>query len=274
MYTRTAKEGAEVRAQDFVASYFDASNHRDPRAVASHLAPGGYYRDVPENAKRTRGELIVSLRQFFAEFPHHYELMGDILASENTIAFQYRMCPLRNRRANGSSGPIRGAEFITLHGDSAISIVDYYDSPEIERPAQLARATSAGGGNSKYAKSGLTTEQLLEHKEQLERMMHEERAYLRTDLSLPKLAEALGCSVNHLSQVINAGFDMSFFDYVNRFRVRHAQDLLVALDGQSAVVNIAFSVGFNSNSAFYAAFKKHTGVTPAQYRRERVFRDR
>ena len=58
-----------MRAQVFVASYFDAWNHRDPRAVASHLAPGGYYRDVPENAKRTRTELVISLNTLFAEFP-------------------------------------------------------------------------------------------------------------------------------------------------------------------------------------------------------------
>jgi len=262
-----------MRAQDFVASYFDAWNHRDPRAVASHLAPGGYYRDVPENAKRTRTELLVTLRRFFAKFPLRYELIGDILESDNTIAFQYRMCPLQNRRANGSAGPIRGAEFITLYGDSAISIIDYYDSPEVERPAQLARATSRDDRHLKYAKSGLTNEQLLEHKERLECIMHEEKAYLRTDLSLPKLAEELGCSVNHLSQVINAGCGMSFFDYVNRYRVRHAQELLAALDKQGAVLNIAFSVGFNSNSAFYAAFKKHIGLTPAQYRRERARRD-
>ena len=44
--------------------------------------------------------------------------------------------------------------------------------------------------------------------------------------------------------------------------------LLSDLDGQSnAVLDIAFKVGFNSNSAFYTAFRKYVGKTPAQFRR-------
>jgi AraC-like DNA-binding protein len=71
-----------------------------------------------------------------------------------------------------------------------------------------------------------------------------------------------------LSQVINSGFGMSFFDYLNGFRIDHAKKLLSRRDGQNnAVLNIAFTVGFSSNSAFYAAFKKRLGQTPAQFRR-------
>ena len=74
--------------------------------------------------------------------------------------------------------------------------------------------------------------------------------------------------MNHLSQVINAGFEMSFFDYLNQHRIRQAKELLRDLDDQNAaILNVAFTVGFNSNSAFYAAFKKCVGQTPAQYRR-------
>ena len=68
-------------------------------------------------------------------------------------------------------------------------------------------------------------------------------------------------------------FDMSFFDYLNSHRIKHARELLSRTDGESnAILNIAFTVGFNSNSAFYAAFKKHVGVTPAQFRRENMLK--
>jgi AraC-like DNA-binding protein len=98
--------------------------------------------------------------------------------------------------------------------------------------------------------------------------MLEQQAYLRPDLTLPRLAAAVDCSVNHLSQVINAGIGMSFFDYLNHHRIQHAKTLLEDLDdANNAILNIAFTVGFNSNSAFYAAFKKCVGQTPAQYRR-------
>ena len=68
-----------------------------------------------------------------------------------------------------------------------------------------------------------------------------------------------------------SSFDMSFFDYLNQYRIQYARELLTRLDGQSnAILNIAFTVGFNSNSAFYAAFKKNVGQTPAEYRRAQL----
>jgi len=260
-----------MRATEFVASYFDAWNHRDPKAVADHLAVDGIYRDVPENVQRTHDELIISLSGFFSSYRHQYELTGDILENGNTIAFQYRMCPRGKIRSGHLAGIVSGAEFVTLRDGEAMTITDYYDIPGAVRPSQLVDLTSSNASRRKYAKSGLRSEQLLEYKARLEKIMKWEHAYLRSDLTLPGLASAIDCSVNHLSQVINAGFGVSFFDYLNQFRIEHAKGLLSKLNGQGdAVLNIAFTVGFNSNSAFYAAFKKYVGQTPAQFRRSRL----
>ena len=123
------------------------------------------------------------------------------------------------------------------------------------------------------ADSVLTGDKLLAHKQNLDELMQSRKEYLRPDLTLPKLAEAVGCSVNNLSQVINSGFGTSFFDYLNRYRIEHARKLLKNSDGQSsAILHTAFTVGFNSNSAFYSAFKKHVGMTPAQYRQKHLKR--
>ena len=252
----------------FVESYFDAWNHHDPKGVADHLAADGIYCDIPENAQRSHDELITNLTQFFSNDRHRYELIGEILSSGNTIAFQYQTCPLNEFGQAEQTPLVNGAEFIVLNGDAAITITDYYDVPGIVRPAKLARLTSEQTQKSKYAKSGLNAKQLLNYKNRLDEIMLDQKAYLRSDLTLPKLASAVGCSVNHLSQVINAGFEMSFFDYLNQHRIRHAKKLLGALDDRNgAILNIAFTVGFNSNSAFYAAFKKCVGQTPAQFRR-------
>jgi AraC-like DNA-binding protein len=101
--------------------------------------------------------------------------------------------------------------------------------------------------------------------------MKVDQLYLEPDLSLPQLAERMDCSVNHLSQAINAGFGASFYDYVNGYRVRQAADILCTGDTRSnAILDVAWAVGFNSISTFYAAFKKITGQTPAQHRREKL----
>ncbi|MCP4302683.1 MAG: helix-turn-helix domain-containing protein, partial [Gammaproteobacteria bacterium] len=256
---------------EFVESYFDAWNHRDPKAVADHLAADGIYCDIPENVQRSHDELIISLNDFFSTFRHRYELIGEILTSRDTVAFQYRMYPLGKVNEGKSAGSFHGAEFMTMHGDAAMTITDYYDIPGTSPTSHLTRLTPRNAQKLKYAKSGLRGQQLLEYKDRLEQIMRSQQTYLRPDLTLPKLAGAVDCSVNHLSQVINSGFGMSFFDYLNQHRIEHARELLTKLDGQSdAVLNIAFTVGFNSNSAFYAAFKKCVGQTPAQYRRSQL----
>jgi AraC-like DNA-binding protein len=260
-----------MRANNFVQSYFAAWNHRDPIAVADHLAGDGTYVDMLENTHRSHDELVVTLEQFFAEYWHRYELIGDILEGPNTIAFQYRMCPLVQGRNSAGSESIRGAEFITLSGRAAIRICDYYDVPGMRERIEDASLSDPPQQIGKYAKSGLSEAQFAACKERLEEAMCAEQVYLRSDLTLPKLAHLVDCSVNHLSQVINAGFGKNFFDYMNRYRVEHAKELLVNQDGNGgAVLNIAFAVGFNSNSAFYAAFKKYVGLTPAQYRRAKA----
>lgn len=247
-----------MRAAEFVESYFDAWNHRDPKGIADHLSADGVYRDMPENIQSSHDDLIISLRDFFSKFRHRYELVGEFLKGENTIAFQYRMFPFENDLKSEKPIYYHGAEFIKLRGDAAMVITDYYD-------------TAIKAQVHKYAKSGLASDQILKHKQRLDQVMRLQKQYLSPDLTLPKLAQAVGCSVNHLSQVINSGFDTSFFDYLSRYRIEYAKKLLTQLDGQSnAILQIAFNVGFNSNSAFYSAFKKHVGITPAQYRQRHL----
>ena len=257
-----------MRAVDFVHSYIDAWNLRDPKYVADHLADEGVYCDIPDHARHSRAELVDSLTAFFAEYRHRYELVGEVTAGPNTIAFQYRIQGLANADARA---PQLGAEFITLHGDTATTIADYYDAKYVypnATPQVRPTAAMAAMPLPKYAKSGLSDEQVAQYKHQLERIMRGDRAFQRTDLSLPRLAEHMDCSVNHLSQVINAGFGMSFFDYLNCHRIEFAKQLLVENTGSEAsVLSIAFAAGFNSSSAFYSAFRKIVGQSPAQYRR-------
>ena len=260
-----------MRATDFVESYLDAWNHRDPKGVADHLTADGIYCDIPDNVQLSHDELITNLKDFFSNFRHRYELIGEILTSGDTIAYQYRMCPTEGAEGSGSPQAYCGADFITLHGDTAMTITDYCDIPGMTQPPSVARLTARDAQLRKYAKSGLSSEQMNMYKGRLEQIMQTQQVYLRPDLTLPRLAETVNCSVNHLSQVINSGFGMSFFDYLNQYRIEHATSLLGKFDGQSsAILNIAFTVGFNSNSAFYAAFKKCVGQTPAQYRRAQM----
>ena len=262
-----------MRATHFVESYFDAWNHRDPQAVADHLIANGTYRDIPENVERTQDELTASLRGFFSNYRHRYQLIGELVEGRNTIAFQYEAC------GSGLTGrkdfPVRyrGAEFMTLQGNAAITITDYYEFPGIGQVTRQSGSKSRVQAGQKYAKSGLSSQQQRIYSRQLEEIMQSQQTFLRPDLTLPKLAQEVGCSGNHLSQVINSEFGTSFFEYLNQYRIDYAKELLSRNKGHStSILNIAFTVGFNSNSAFYSAFKKRVGITPAQYRQRQLNR--
>ncbi len=260
-----------MHATKFVESYFDAWNHCDPKGVADHLTVDGIYCDVPENSKRSHDDWISYLSEFFSSHRHRYELIGEILVGNDTIAFQYQVYPLGGDQKGQSTDFYYGAEFMALHGNAAMTITDYYDIPGMARNAHIAPPMSGETRFHKYAKSGLNSEQLLKYKLKLEQLMQSQQSFLTSNLTLPSLAAAVGCSVNHLSQVINSAFGMSFFDYLNQHRIEHARKMLASYDiRNSSILNIAFTVGFNSNSAFYAAFKKCVGQTPAQYRRAQV----
>ena len=80
------------------------------------------------------------------------------------------------------------------------------------------------------------------------------------------LAEALDLSRNHTSQVINEHFNLSFFDFVNRYRIEAAARLLPECEQDGATITqIAYEVGFNNRASFYKAFRKFMGISPTAY---------
>ena len=123
----------------------------------------------------------------------------------------------------------------------------------------------------RYAKSGLSDPEAQRLATSLEDYMSRERAYLNHKITLVDLAEALGTTTNHLSQVINGLKGKNFADYVNTYRIEAFKVLLV--DDHYAhlsMLGLAMECGFNSKSAFNNAFKKHTGLTPSQYQQQQL----
>ena len=83
--------------------------------------------------------------------------------------------------------------------------------------------------------------------------------------SLDELARRHDISARRASVAFRRRFGVSIIEYVHRVRVEHAADLL-ALDGQS-LNEIALDCGFYDQSHLTNVFKKHTGLTPGEFRR-------
>ncbi|MAU17481.1 MAG: hypothetical protein CMH46_18295 [Muricauda sp.] len=119
----------------------------------------------------------------------------------------------------------------------------------------------------KYEKTGLSEAFSQELKNKLEDLMSTQKLYLNHELRLDDIAELLDISRHHTSQVINENFNMSFYDFINSYRIEEAKIRLLSNFEKSSesISDIAYHCGFNNRVSFYKAFKKITQVTPKEF---------
>jgi AraC-like DNA-binding protein len=120
----------------------------------------------------------------------------------------------------------------------------------------------------KYRKSALDGDMSARILKRLTETMEREKPYLKSNLTLPDLAKMVSTTPNYLSQVINEQLQMNFFDFINSYRIETAKNLIInPLPHTRNILDIAMESAFNSKSAFYSAFKKQMGITPAEYKK-------
>ncbi|HSX59363.1 MAG TPA: helix-turn-helix domain-containing protein [Tahibacter sp.] len=100
----------------------------------------------------------------------------------------------------------------------------------------------------------------------LARLFTEDKVYADENLSLASLAELMELTPHQLSELINTAFGVGFSRHVREHRVAAAQRLLLA-EPDASVLSVGLSVGFTSQSNFYAAFREITGEVPGRYRK-------
>lgn len=100
-------------------------------------------------------------------------------------------------------------------------------------------------------------------------LMATEKPYLDANLTLPMMAKMLHIPAHHLSRVINDKRGMSFFDFINQYRVEEVKARMTNHEYDNlSLLGIAFDSGFNTKSAFNRVFKKMTGKTPSEFKKE------
>ncbi len=103
--------------------------------------------------------------------------------------------------------------------------------------------------------------------QELKDFMKAKEPFLDASLTIQKLAHQFGMPSRELSILINHHLNQHFFDFITTYRIKKAISLLEdPFNKKLTVLEILYDVGFNSKSPFNKAFKKHTGLTPTEYR--------
>lgn len=97
----------------------------------------------------------------------------------------------------------------------------------------------------------------------LEAMDYIRQHYNEPDISVGTIAEYLGISEGHFSHIFKKETDCTPLNYLSRYRIHMAQNLLK--DCRVKVYEVAERVGYRDIAYFSTMFKKFTGRSPSEY---------
>lgn len=88
------------------------------------------------------------------------------------------------------------------------------------------------------------------------------------DISLENIAERLCLNPSYLSTLFKEETGQAFTNFVQQVRVQKSKELLI--QSEDSILDIAISVGFTSQNYYTRTFKKLTGLTPSEFRKQAI----
>jgi len=99
----------------------------------------------------------------------------------------------------------------------------------------------------------------------LEQTVTTQALYLNPELTLNLLARATGIPARQISRAVNRTHGCNVSQWINGFRIRHAQRLLRLSD--APVTTVMLECGFSTKSNFNREFARISGLSPTDFRR-------
>jgi AraC-like DNA-binding protein len=161
-----------------------------------------------------------------------------------------------------------------LAGLGLVFVIAFFSilQPEIfNRVRFISNAVFDGEEKSypKYEKFRLPASEEEKYVKNLQTYMSEKKPFLNDELTLQNLADELSISTHHLSMILNIHCKQSFYNFINIYRVEDVKSKLINSEfNDHNILTIAYDSGFNSKSTFNTMFKKFTGKTPKEYRKQ------
>jgi AraC-like DNA-binding protein len=106
-----------------------------------------------------------------------------------------------------------------------------------------------------------------EYVDRIIKFMDSEKPYLKSNITLDALSESIDIPARELTAIFNGHFKMNFYEFINNYRIKEAKEILKT-DKEQTISDVFLAVGFNSKSVFNTFFKKNTGMTPSEFRKQ------
>jgi len=124
--------------------------------------------------------------------------------------------------------------------------------------------------SEKHRKSSAVVpeQKLIKLIDRLDNYILDSGVFAKQELTIADVSSVLDEHPRLISVAINKHHKKNFNSYINEFRINKAKELLTTnlLDNLS-IEGLSYEAGFHSKSSFYSAFKKATGTTPIQYKK-------
>lgn len=267
--------------------------------IPANLGAGEFYGQVPE--KRAIGSSIlcevVHARAF--DVPEHShelayftlvlggaytERFGRDVRDHDPMSVLWHRAGISHKDRVGECGArcftveIKPQAVENLAQYSAVPI-DFSETgtPLVWLAARLFREFKRWGLGSDLIAEGLTLEMLGQAARRgivvdkrppdwLRRVVERIRAEFTSSHSTSRLAQEAGIHPVHLATVFRKFHGRTIGEYTQQLRVSHASQLMVA-NRRLELAEIAHASGFSDQSHFNRLFKRHTGMTPTEFRR-------
>ncbi|MDX1942375.1 MAG: helix-turn-helix transcriptional regulator [Saprospiraceae bacterium] len=139
----------------------------------------------------------------------------------------------------------------------------------IRQPDMLHEVQSVASFALKYRTSPLDEKKKIAYHHQLLQMMEAQKLFLDAELRLEEVANKLGISPYYLSQILSEIQAQNFYEFINTYRVKEAQELIESpRNDHKTLLALGLEAGFNSKTSFNRAFKKYVGMTPSEYKEQ------
>lgn len=163
------------------------------------------------------------------------------------------------------AGPFEISRIAIAVGDVVVTIVSLYVIVSKFAPASTRTRAPAA---PVYARSSMNADTRTRIRCKLDGALGN-NVFQDNLLSLRSLSRQINEKPHLVSQVINQEYNSNFYQLINKHRIQRARKLLLE-EPTRTVLDIAYSVGFNSKSTFNTAFRKYTAMTPRAFRKSNL----